>query len=144
MASSIPVALRQMVTTRAKGCCEYCWIHNDDVPDTHEADHLVARKHGGQTVAENLALACLPCNRRKGSDLTAIDPITQEIVPLFNPRTQVWNNHFVLDGPLIVGLTATGRATVALLHFNDPVRLDNRRRLIEAGRYVNPILPYSL
>lgn len=107
----------------------------DDVPDTHEADHLVARKHGGQSESENLALACLPCNRRKGSDLTAIDPATQEIVPLFNSRKQDWGDHFVLDGPRIVGLTPVGRATVALLRFNDSVRLDNRQRLLDAGRY---------
>ncbi len=135
MSAHIPSALRDQVFKRAKQCCEYCLIHEDDVPESHEIDHLIARKHGGQAIAENLALACLPCNRYKGSDLTAIDPETQAVVPLFNPRVQVWTEHFRLVGAQIVGLTPTGRATESLLQFNLPVRLDNRRLLIEKGRY---------
>lgn len=131
----IPHSLRQLAIERAAYCCEYCLIHQDDVPEPHEIDHLIARKHSGQTVAENLALACLPCNRYKGADLTAIDPETQTLAPLFNPRVQVWTDRFALVSTRIVGLTQTGRATVALLRFNLLVRLDNRRLLIEKGRY---------
>jgi len=68
MAATLPVALRRLVVKRAGNCCEFCLIHQDDVPQQHEIDHLVTRKHGGQTVAENLALTCLPCNRYKGMD----------------------------------------------------------------------------
>ncbi len=63
--SAIPAHLRQLVHQRAKGHCEYCLIHENMTPFSHEIDHLIARKHGGQTVAENLALSCLSCNRRK-------------------------------------------------------------------------------
>ncbi len=135
MPTLVNFALRERVVARAGSCCEYCLIHQDDVPEAHEIDHLIARKHGGQTVAENLTLACLPCNRAKGADLTTLDPQTQTLVPLFNPRVQIWRDHFALVDAQIIGLTAIGRATVALLRFNAPVRVDNRRWLIEKKRY---------
>lgn len=87
--SSIPNLLRQLTSDRAKGQCEYCLIHQKFSIYSHEVDHIIAVKHGGQTIAENLALSCLPCNRYKGSDLGTFDPLTGEIVPLFNPRTQI-------------------------------------------------------
>lgn len=135
MSSMTSLRLRRLVTKRAADRCEFCLIHQDDVPQHHEMDHLVARKHGGRTVAENLALTCLPCNRHKGSDQTAMDPETQTLVPLFNPRIHAWREHFELDGARIRGLTPTGRATANLLQFNFPVRVDIRRWLIVKGRY---------
>ena len=135
MTTALPAALRRLVAKRARDCCEFCLIHQDDVAQQHEIDHLVARKHGGQTVAENLALTCLPCNRHKGSDQTAIDPETQTLVPLFNPRVQAWADHFMLVDARIVGLTPMGRATVSLLRLNLSMRVDIRRLLIEKERY---------
>jgi hypothetical protein len=135
MATGLPVALHRLVVKRAGNRCEFCLIHQDDVPQQHEIDHLVARKHGGQTVAANLALTCLSCNRYKGSDQTAIDPETQILVPLFNPRVQTWADHFMLIDARIVGLTPMGRATVNLLRLNLSTRVDIRRLLIEKGRY---------
>ena len=76
------------------GKCEYCLIHQDFSIYSHEVDHAVAVKHGGSSTEENLVLACLSCNRYKGSDLTSIDPITKEITSLFNPRSHKWSNHF--------------------------------------------------
>ncbi len=99
--SSIPAALRQLTSDRAEGKCEYCLIHQDFSIYSHEIDHIIAVKHGGQTIAENLALSCLPCNRHKGSDLATFDPVSGEIVPLFNPRTQVWSEHFRLENAQI-------------------------------------------
>ncbi len=131
----IPTRLRRQVIKRARECCEYCLLHQDYAESTHQIDHLIALKHGGSTVSGNLALACLNCNRFKGSDLTAIDPVDGVIVPLFNPRTQSWNEHFELAGGYLVGLTQTGRGTTALLRFNDEVRVNQRRILIEAGNY---------
>lgn len=142
MPTTLSLDLRQLVLTRAAHCCEYCLVDQADTPDKLEIDHLIARKHGGQSVAENLALACLRCNRSKGSDLTAIDPETQQVVPLFNPRAQLWPDHFGLSGALIVGLTPSGRATVALLKFNLVARVDSRRLLIQAGGYPSARLSY--
>ncbi|MBD1917960.1 MULTISPECIES: HNH endonuclease signature motif containing protein [Cyanophyceae] len=135
MADYIPVALRQLVTQRASGACEYCLIHQTFSIYSHEVDHATALKHGGRTVSENLVLACLPCNRHKGSDLTSIDPLTGEITPLFNPRSQSWAEHFQLDGGYILGLTAIGRTTLFLLKFNEPSRLQLRQTLAAQGLY---------
>ncbi len=130
--------LRQLVFQRAGGRCEYCLIHQDDRPETHPLDHVLAIKHGGLTEESNLALACMFCNLNKGSDLAAIDPLSGEIVPLFNPRTQIWSEHFDVSDASILGITAIGRATVALLRLNDRERVDYRQSLIEIGRYPLP------
>ena len=132
---NIPASLRRLVVERAKGQCEYCLIHQDDSPFTHHVDHLIALKHGGKTEENNLALACLDCNRRKGSDLSAIDPADDSVVTLFNPRTQIWREHFAFDGVRIAGQTPIGRATVNLLRLNDPARLLQRQALLEAKRH---------
>ena len=131
----IPKLLRRQVIARALGCCEYCLIHQDDRPDTHQFDHLTAIKHGGLTVINNLALACAWCNNYKGSDLSSIDPLEQTLTRLFNPRTDHWSDHFRLTGANINGLTPMGRATAQLLRFNDPERLRDRGELLAAGRY---------
>jgi HNH endonuclease len=96
----------------------------------HKADHVVAIKHGGQTTAENLVLACLPCNLHKGSDLTSIDPQTGIVTLLFNPRTQSWSEHFNVENGHIQGLTAVGRTTTFLLQMNEISRLQLRQALI--------------
>lgn len=132
----ISIKLRQLVSARARECCEYCLIHADDRPETHPIDHVIALRHGGLTVAGNLALACAICNNLKGTDLSAIDPLTGMIVPLFNPRTEQWSDHFELvNGAEITGRTATGRATAALLQLNSHERLSYRRDLAADGRY---------
>jgi hypothetical protein len=131
----ISTALRHRVIERAKGSCEYCRIHQMFSIYSHEIDHVIALKHGGQSTAENLVLACLPCNRHKGSDLTSLDPNTGEITALFNPRTQTWSEHFELNGGRIEGVTAIGRTTVFLLKMNDSNRLQMREVLISEGFY---------
>jgi hypothetical protein len=110
-------------------------LHQDDTAFAHHVDHLIALKHGGRTEEENLALACMECNLRKGSDLAAIDQIEGVLAPLFNPRVQRWSEHFTVMNASLVGTTPTGRATAALLRMNDPARLLERQRLILAGRY---------
>ena len=96
MTTYIPASLRQLVSQRASGSCEYCLIHQTFSMYSHEVDHVIALKHGGESTEDNLVIACLPCNRHKGSDLTSIDPLTGSITPLFNPRTQIWLEHFQL------------------------------------------------
>jgi hypothetical protein len=127
--------LRRRVIQRAGNCCEYCLIHQDLAASLHQVDHVIAEKHGGETTFQNLALSCTPCNRRKGTDITSIDPRTGAVVRLFNPRVQKWSDHFVLDGFSIVGLTAVGRTTVALLQLNSSERLVERAELVRAGRF---------
>jgi hypothetical protein len=84
---------------------------------------------------ENLALACFDCNRRKGPNISSVDPNTGEIVQLFNPRRDAWSVHFCLQGALIIGRTPSGRATAELLQFNSPSRIRVREELRKAGQY---------
>jgi hypothetical protein len=132
---SIAKTLRRFVIQRAQGRCEYCLLHQDDAPDSHQVDHIIALRHKGQTKRHNLACACAECNRRKGTDFGTIDPATGAVIFLFNPRRQKWEDHFRLDGARIIGLTPTGQATVELLRMNDDDRLLERELLIAAGRY---------
>ena len=81
-----------------------------------------------------LALACNRCNAYKGTNLASIDPDTKEMVPLYNPRQDAWQDHFLLRGGEIVGLTPTGRATVRLLNMNAPQRVELRREGLDEGR----------
>jgi hypothetical protein len=128
--NSISAQVRQLVIQRASGCCEYCLIHQDFSIYTHEVDHIIAVKHGGETTADNLALSCLSCNRHKGSDFATIDQVTKEIVPFFNPRRQVWDEHFYLEGARIEGKTQIGQGTARLLQFNVPNRVLERQVLM--------------
>jgi 5-methylcytosine-specific restriction endonuclease McrA len=102
--TSVPPSLRNAVRLRAGDCCEYCGIHEDDAFEAHEADHIIAVQHRGVTTADNLAFACWECNRRKGLSLSSVDPDTGEIVRLYNPRRDVWSEHFFLDGVNILYL----------------------------------------
>ncbi len=102
-------------------------------------DHVIAEKHGGQTASHNLCLSCYWCNSYKGSDLSSVDWAGgEEIVPLFNPRKQSWDEHFALDGAYIRPVTPTGRVTVPLLRLNAPERIEERELLIMLGSYPCP------
>lgn len=127
--------LRRTVIEQAGGVCDYCLLHQDDTPLTHPIDHIVAVKHGGETAVDNLALSCLECNLNKGTDLTTFDPLSGELVRIFHPRQQKWENHFVLEDARIAGLTPVGRATIKLLKINAPERLIQRQLLASVGRY---------
>jgi hypothetical protein len=129
----IPAALRRLVEQRAGYRCEYClWLASLSLI-SHEVDHVIAEKHGGATVADNLAFACWYCNRRKGTDLGSFDPQTGKFSFLFNPRTQVWSEHFVMLADFsLLGLTPEGRTTVSLLQLNDQKRIAERRRVKES------------
>ncbi len=131
----IPAALRQLVAERANGRCEYCLVRDEDVLLPHQPDHIIAEQHGGKTEAENLALACVHCNRYKGPNIASIDPVSGQLTPLFNPRTHVWSEHFALNGAYIQPRTPIGRVTVQVLKLNDPKRVQIREALIEADRY---------
>jgi hypothetical protein len=110
-------------------------LHEDDAWAPHEPDHVIARKHRGQTEEANVAWTCAACNRYKGTDLASIDPETDKIVRLFHPRRDRWKKHFRLEDGLIIGRTPVGRVTVFLLQFNQPSRVRTRRTLIAKGLY---------
>lgn len=131
----IPERLRQLIISRANFCCEYCLMPDEQRLYAHEVDHIIAEKHQGETIAENLCYSCFECNRHKGSDLSSFDRVTGEVVTLFNPRTDHWEDHFRLDGAKIEPQTAKGRVTVFLLHMNDADRIADREALMTFNLY---------
>ena len=120
-------ALRKRVRVRANECCEYCQISEQVTLTQHEIDHVIALKHGGQTIEANLALCCSICNRYKGSDIASLDPDNAKLTSLFHPRLDRWSEHFRLINGEIVALTAEGRVTVMLLRMNRPNRMKERQ-----------------
>jgi hypothetical protein len=131
----ISAALRREVRERAGERCEYCLLAESQAFFPHEPDHLIALKHGGETISANLALACFDCNRFKGPNIASLDPVTRKLVALFNPRTQTWSEHFKLNGPRIVPLTPIGRATEQLLRLNTRSRVEARERWVALSLY---------
>jgi hypothetical protein len=101
----------------------------------HEVDHVIATQHGGSTELANLAFACLQCNRLKGPNIASMDRETNRVVPLFNPRTDGWAEHFRCVGGRILPVTPSARATAALLNFSDPDREETRAKLAQVGQY---------
>ena len=135
MTSYISTALRKLVATRAQRLCEYCLIHEEDTFFGCEVDHIISEKHGGQTESDNLAYACVFCNRSKGSDIGSIAQSTGLFLRFFNPRTDIWAEHFALDGVTIVALSDIGAVTTRILDLNNSARLLERRTLQAVGRY---------
>ena len=131
----ISAALRREVRERAGERCEYCLLAESQAFFPHQPDHLIALKHGGKTTLANLALSCVDCNRFKGSDIASMDAPTGKLVPLFNPRTQQWHDHFHLRGGLITPLSSFGRVTEKLLRLNLPDRVEVREILAAIGEY---------
>lgn len=128
----IPAAIKSLVRERANYCCEYCLIPEAFTFASHEIDHIIARKHGGQTTATNLALSCTICNQHKGSDLASIDPKSGKLTPLYHPRKDKWQKHFRIENGQIISLTPQGRVTVLLLKFNRQERCEERKLLMSA------------
>jgi len=116
------------VRLRASERCEYCRIAQVGQEATFHVDHVVPRVVDGLTSLENLALACVSCSLRKGARTTAVDPDTGDSTQLFHPRFHVWSDHFGADASgEILGLTAIGRGTVALLSMNRVLAVAIRR-----------------
>ena len=132
---TVPSTLRIQTIQRALGRCEYCHLPDGLGFAPHEIDHIVAQKHGGLTTLDNLALACILCNKHKGSDLTSLDPLSNEIVRLFHPRNDRWSDHFEVRDGFIVPLTSIGRVTTFLLQLNRLARIEERKLLISAKGY---------
>lgn len=112
-----PLTLRRDVEQRAKGRCEYCQSPAKYSTQRFSLEHIIPRSQNGATSMDNLALACQGCNNYKYNKMAARDPITHRLVDLFHPRQQRWQEHFTWDEhfELIIGLTATGPATVDVM-----------------------------
>jgi 5-methylcytosine-specific restriction endonuclease McrA len=122
--------LREQIRLRANDCCEYCRMPQSGTVLPHEVDHIRSLKHGGKSTMENLCWACAWCNSFKGTDIAAHPPGSDEIVPLFNPRTDRWEEHFIWEGTALRGKSLAGSATIELLRINLPERIRHRSLLI--------------
>jgi hypothetical protein len=99
----------------------------------HEIDHIIAEKHRGSTILENLALACFLCNNHKGPNIAGVDPLTGDTTRLYHPRIDIWIEHFQWNREELQGLTAIGRTTITVLEINLRHRQLHRAALIEEG-----------
>lgn len=135
---SISQAIQEGVCARAGNRCEFCRIAQDCQVATFSVDHVMPVALGGSSSDENLCLACPRCNANKWTHVSAYDSETGEIVPLFNPRSDAWSEHFrwnPFDITIIEGLTAQGRATAALLDLNALRCVTIRKWLAVVGKH---------
>ena len=134
----ISAELRQQVTERAEGSCEYCRSQAARyAKQPCSVEHIIPRANGGLSMLENLALACEGCNNHKYDKVEAPDPVSGEIVPPYHPRRDRWDVHCAWsdDFTLIVGLTPIGRATVTTLFLNREGVVNLRRLLCAIGAH---------
>ena len=133
--SHIPLFLRKLVVRRAENRCEYCQLSQKGQEATFHIDHIIPVASGGETTAENLALACVSCSLRKGAKETATDILTGKEIKIFHPRNDDWNEHFEWNETILKGKTAKGRATINLLNLNRRLILAIREEEILLGRH---------
>jgi hypothetical protein len=131
----VPIGLRRRVAEQAGHRCGYCLTPEALTGAAMEVEHVIPAALGGETVEANLWLSCRRCNSRKGLRTHARDPLSQEEVPLYNPRTQTWSEHFAWsqDGTSIIGRTAVGRATIDALDTNDRLIVAARGLWVQGG-----------
>jgi HNH endonuclease len=133
--SYVAKALREEVAEDARHRCGYCRTSARITGTPMEIDHIIPESLGGPTARDNPWLACSMCNDHKGNRIAATDPISSEVVRLFDPRRQAWTDHFEwsLSGDMILGKTAIGRATIAAIRLNRVEIVAARRCRVIAG-----------
>lgn len=136
----VSAALERLVAERASNQCEYCRCLSGFHSDPFAVEHIIPESRGGPTNEGNLALSCSGCNSFKGAFQTALDPVTEQEVPLFHPRQQQWADHFAWssDTTQVVGITPIGRGTVERLRLNRPGLLNLRAALRHFGVHPPP------
>jgi hypothetical protein len=119
--------VRIFVSYRAFHCCEYCKISEDASFIPFQIDHIISLKHGGKNLRINLAWSCFSCNNNKGSDIGTILLPNKKFVRFFNPREDIWEDHFKMEDGEIILLTEIAEATNKILKLNDIDRIMERR-----------------
>ncbi len=133
--SYIPKELRRKVAAQAHFRCGFCLTSEILIASQMDVEHIIPEAMGGQTIESNLWLCCPKCNGFKSDKTSTEDPDTKQVVPLFNPRQQIWSDHFKWsdDGALIIGKTPVGRVTVLALQLNRPHLVASRLVWIGVG-----------
>jgi hypothetical protein len=129
----VAAELRRRIRARFADCCAYCRTGESLTVTSFEIEHIIPRSVGGETVFENLCLACPTCNRYKAYRQIAVAPLTGQTVPLFHPQQQQWEDHFAWNegATEIIGLTPTGQATIDALRMNRPQLIRLRRMWVK-------------
>ena len=137
MSVYIASALQRQVREQFADCCAYCRTAESLTVTIFEFEHIVPISAGGKTVFHNLCLSCPTCNRYKSTRQNAVDPETKETVSLFHPQQQAWDEHFFWsqDSTEIIGITPTGRATIATLKTNRPQLIRVRKMWVKLGEH---------
>lgn len=133
--SYISSSLRKLVVHRAFFRCEYCKIPDLGFGIPFQVDHIRAIKHGGPTIISNLAYCCPECNRYKGTDLGSYLADESTIIRFFNPRIDIWEEHFMVVEAAILPKTPNGQVTAVIFQMNAPERILYRKALIEGELY---------
>lgn len=128
--SQLSVFIKREVVKRANNLCEYCVALASYSTQPFVIEHIIPTSKGGTDDIENLALACGGCNGSKYNKTNGLDPISNEIMPLFHPRTMLWKEHFIWSDDFleIIGITPIGRATIIALKLNH-LGIKNLRKL---------------
>ncbi|MEB3340943.1 HNH endonuclease signature motif containing protein [Okeania sp.] len=130
----------EKVRQRANYLCEYCHASEKWQYVKFTVDHIIPLNKAGSNLINNLALVCFHCNRRKSNKISAIDEQSRQEVLLFNPRNNLWQEHFIssTDKTLIICLTVIGRATIKTLNMNRSRIIDIPIADAEVGRHLPP------
>ena len=132
---AVPQAVRRQVRDRADNRCEYGQHPASYSCAPFVCEHVLPRAKGGGNTVSELAWGCPACDNHKGTDLAGIDKLTKKLIKLFNPRRHKWERHFRWNGPYLVGRTAIGRVTIAVLDINAADRVLLRQSLIDEGAF---------
>lgn len=137
MSVYIPVELRRQIQSQFGNCCAYCRTAEHLTATIFEVEHIIPLIAGGETILTNLCLACPTCNRYKGIRQQATDPDTGIIELLYQPQTEQWEDHFAWNKTAteLIGLTPTGRATIAALKMNRPQLVRVRQMWAKMGEH---------
>lgn len=128
-------SLRKRIKERAAYLCEYCLSPERFCAAYYDGDHVIPYSMGGKEEFDNSANACGGCNNNKSNAMHAIDPLSGQIVPLYNPRTDIWSEHFCWNDTyiLIRGISPIGRAPITKLKLNREEVVNLRTVLLAVG-----------
>lgn len=135
MSPKFSPAIRKLVASRADFRCEYCRKPEIIANFSFHIEHIISRQHGGTDRNANLAFACSWCNWKKGPNIATVLSEDGDLLPLFNPRTQNWNDHFYVEEGVILGKTDIAKGTIRLLDLNTTELILERKELMEAGYF---------
>ena len=135
--SYISANAKQLIFSRANGCCEYCKCPADFSTELFSVEHILPLSKLGTNDIENLAFSCIGCNIFKSNKTEFLDTVSQQSFPLFNPRTMTWHDHFIWDETfsIVIGKTAIGRVTIEALQLNRRQVRNLRRALIAINEH---------